>query len=444
MYYSSIKNINLKVKKAGNWLILLVLIMASQCVVIDKQFEEIPPGMWRGELELEKIPDGAISENNGAKSLVQNKLYFNFEITTDSIGKQTAYFINGPERIEIEDIKFIQQPGLTDSFYIDFPIYDSHLTGHIAENVMSGEWVVRNRENYSIPFEAHYGKDYLYIQEQSDPGIDLSGKWKMTLNVDGTYSFPGIGLFSQEGNNLYGTVKTETGDYRFMEGNVVDGHFYLGVFDGSHAFLIQGDLSESGQLYGTFSSGNHFKVNFTAERNDAFTLSDPDGLTYLKEGYSSFNFAFPTTEGDTVTLDDDRYKGKPVIVQIMGTYCPNCRDETRFLTDYLAKNDVKDLEIIALAFEKYKDKERAIRAVNKYKEKMNLTYEVLLAGISNKDDASEKLPMLSRVISYPTLIFINRDGEVEKIHTGFNGPATDEYEAFIEAFDQNVQQLISS
>ncbi|MDX1665959.1 MAG: hypothetical protein R3350_01965 [Saprospiraceae bacterium] len=66
-----------------------------------------------------------------------------------------------------------------------------------------------------------------------------------------------------------------------------------------------------------------------------------------------------------------------------------------------------------------------------------------MAGASDKEEASENLPMLNAIISYPTLIFIDRDGRVRKIHTGFAGPATDQYQEFKENFESTVNQLVN-
>ena len=74
---------------------------------------------------------------------------------------------------------------------------------------------------------------------------------------------------------------------------------------------------------------------------------------------------------------------------------------------------------------------------------MNIPYEVLLAGQSDKKEAAKSLPMLNHILSYPTMIFIDKTGAVRKIHTGFSGPATSKYETFIEEFEQTIDQLSS-
>ena len=62
-------------------------------------------------------------------------------------------------------------------------------------------------------------------------------------------------------------------------------------------------------------------------------LPNADSITYLKEGYDSLYFSFPNLDSNIVSLDDPQYQDKVVIVQLMGSWCPNCKDETEFLTD---------------------------------------------------------------------------------------------------------------
>ncbi len=128
----------------------------------------------------------------------------------------------------------------------------------------------------------------------------------------------------------------------------------------------------------------------------------------------------------------------------MGTWCPNCLDETKFLVNYLKENKKLDVEVVALAFEYAKTEEKAFKSINGLKTAIGVDYPILLAqfGTSNKSKAQEKLPMLNHVLSYPTTIFIDKNGAVRKIHTGFNGPATgDKYEVFKEEFDGFIKAL---
>jgi len=194
---------------------------------------------------------------------------------------------------------------------------------------------------------------------------------------------------------------------------------------------------------GTFSNGKHYASIWEARRNPDAKLEHPNKLTYLKEGYDKIDFSFPNTEGEIISINDPKFKGKPKIIQIFGTWCPNCRDETTFLADYLKQNDTKDLEIIALAYEKRKEASKAFAAIKRYKDHFDVPYPMLLAGPNNKVKAAETLPMLNHILSYPTLIFVDRNDKVTNIHTGFNGPATSEFENFKKDFVENVNLILS-
>ena len=146
-----------------------------------------------------------------------------------------------------------------------------------------------------------------------------------------------------------------------------------------------------------------------------------------------------------ISLQDKRFQNKVVVVQIMGTWCPNCLEETEYYTNYFRENPSEDLEFISLAFEYAPTKARAIRSVQKLQNSLNVPYPILIAqyGSSSKQKANEKLPMLNHVLSYPTTIFIDKKGTVRKIHTGFNGKATGEkYDEFTREFESFLSQLL--
>ncbi|MGB5318599.1 TlpA disulfide reductase family protein, partial [Eudoraea sp.] len=177
-----------------------------------------------------------------------------------------------------------------------------------------------------------------------------------------------------------------------------------------------------------------------------YELPDEASLTFMNEGYEEISFSFPDVNNKIVSLKDPQFKNKVILIQVMGTWCPNCLDETKFLTEYVHKNPFDDFEVVALAFEYAKTEESAINAINRLVERIGVNYPILLAqfGSSSKVKANEKLPMLNHVISYPTTIFIDKKGKVRKIHTGFNGPATGEkYEEFKKEFNSYIMELRS-
>ena len=174
-------------------------------------------------------------------------------------------------------------------------------------------------------------------------------------------------------------------------------------------------------------------------------MPDANALTFLKEGYERLEFSFPDENGKMVSLNDKQFKDKVVIVQLMGSWCPNCLDETKYFTEYYSNNSEKDIAFVALAFEYAKTKSKAFEVIGELKNKIGIEYPILLAqyGTSDKIEAQDKLPMLNHILSYPTSIFIDKKGKVRKIHTGFSGPATGEpYIKFKNEFEAFIEELL--
>ena len=430
-----------------------LLISIASCVFVQQRYTYLPPGPYRGVLELEYNP---IIPNPRGEPLpekvdlefdevTEGVLPFNFDVVYEDDTTFHLVLHNGEEEILVPaaDIHAGRDQSIgRDTIRIDFPVYDTHISAYHEENVIEGVWVVHYRENYSIPFKAYFGKGHRFTALNKAPAADLSGTWAVDFAGSGLDdSFPGVAELQQDGNELRGTIRTETGDYRYLEGTVQENKMYLSVFDGSHAFLFEALLREDGTLTGTFRSGRHYITDWTARRDENAELTSPDELTQLREE-TPLAFAFPTVEGDTVRLSD--FSG-PKLVQLFGTWCPNCRDETNFLKEYLAENETEGLQIIALAFEQYgADDERSRDAIRRYEQNMEVDWPVLLAGSNDKTEAGRALPMLNKVISYPTLLFVDSDNRVRRIHTGFNGPATSKYAEFAASFDQTVQDLLAS
>lgn len=434
-------------------LILLLGVQLSGCIVIDNKFTGIPPGPWRAVLELE--PNMVTPNPKGEplpekvnfefEEVTNGELPFNMEVVYDNRDSFHIEIINGQERIVVDDITIgLDRATAKDTLIIRFPIYDSYLKAIYEEDVLEGEWIVEDRgEPYRIPFLAKHGQDHRFTTLRKDPIMDLSGRWRVTFGIEeGAESYPAIGEFKQEGNHITGTFLTETGDYRYLEGSVQADKVYLSTFDGSHAFLFEAKIQPDSSLIGSFRSGKHFRTLWEAKRDPAAQLRQPDELTALKEGYQTVDFAFPNPAGEMVSLSDPKYDGKAVIVQIMGTWCPNCRDESVFLRDYLDNHPDQELEVIALAFERYEEQDKAMSAIRTYKQQLGLDYEILLAGTSDKKAAAAALPMLNRVYSYPTMIILDDTGEVQRIHTGFAGPATEKYVEFKKDFNTFIEKLL--
>lgn len=383
----------------------------------EKKINTLEVGMYRAVLQVDDSID----------------LPFNFEATSETSLK----IFNAEEVIEVDDIEY-----KNDSIYIKTPVFEGFIAAKIEDSKLTGHFTKTSLDRV-VPFKAELNNTRFDVS--NDAQHNISGNWETVFSPNSEEDkYIAKGIFKQNGNKVTGTFRTTTGDYRYLEG-VVDGdQLKLSTFDGAHAFLFTATVTDS-ILNGTFYSGNHWKEPFIAKRNENYELPDANTLTYLKEGYDKVSFSFPDVNGNMVSLNDERFKNKVVLIQIMGTWCPNCLDESKYYADFYKKNKDKDIEIIALAFEYTKTEAAAIKNIKRLQDNTGIDYPVLLAqfGSSSKEKAQEKLPMLNHVLSYPTTIFIDKKGVVRKIHTGFNGPATGEkYVAFKKEFEAFVGGLL--
>ena len=344
---------------------------------------------------------------------------------------------NAEEQIEVNEIEY-----RNDSVFIQMPVFEALLAAKIENKTLNGNFIIEGKDRV-VPFKAE--KNNTRFNVTTNAKANISGSWETVFSPNSENDkYNAKGVFKQNGNQVTGTFLTETGDYRFLEG-VVDGdQLKLSTFDGSHAFLFTAKVTDS-TINGTFYSGNHWKEPFTAKRNDNYNLPSADALTYLKEGFDSLDFTFPDANGNLLSLQDERFKNKVVLVQIMGTWCPNCLDESKYYAEVYKQYNEKGLEIVALAFEYAKTKEKAFAGIKRLQDRIDINYPILLAqtGTTSKTKAQEKLPMLNHVLSYPTTVFVDKKGKVRKIHTGFNGPATGEkFEEFKAEFKEFVGVLL--
>lgn len=424
----------------------------SACVDVKYEFPGLPPGTWRAELKLGKNPypvydEDAVRERGTAlfEGISDDVLPFTMKITYPEAHPDSFVIdiVNGDETIRVQ--KYLwgwDRSQARDTIRILFPEYNSYISGEFLENTIQGEFVDKNRKRYSIPFVAVHGRPNRFESQLLDAKMDVSGKWRVEFSDAKGNSWPAIAEFMQDSTHLTGTFLTETGDYRFLEGVVYEKRLWLSVFDGSHAFLFSAQGKGQDSLSGFFQSGIHYSASWTAVRDDDYNLSSPDSLTQSveNENWSGVFGIDPKTE-DRLSLAEYIEEERPLILSIMGTWCPNCKDEAEFLSEWVETNSESQAQILGLAFEKFRDTTEALTRISRYRELLEIPYPIWFMGGSDKEEASQALPFLTEVISYPTLIFINEDGEIERIHTGFNGPATSAFDEFKASFEQTIKEI---
>jgi peroxiredoxin len=386
----------------------------------------IKTGVWRGVLKLND----------------STELPFNFEVIS-RYEKEESFFIeiiNADERIKITEV-FFNSTG--DSVFIKMPVFNSEFQLKTNCELLTGVWINRSRKEItSIPFTATFDEARRFLlAEKSHPLI--KERWKVTFEPGTKDEYFSVGLFQTVDTKTSGTFTTETGDYRYLQGFSDDKKFMVSCFDGAHAYLFYADRKNGALVNGHFYSGKSGHENWTAVPDNKFELRDPYTLTYLKPGYSNIDFSFKNLDGKTVSLSDEKFKNKVIIVQLMGSWCPNCMDETKFLSGFYDAYKNKGVEVIGLAFERATDLNKAISNINRLKARFNAHYEFLITEKTGKDQASAALPMLNTIMAFPTTIYIDKKGTVRKIYTGFSGPATGEkYTSYVQETTTFVEQLL--
>ncbi len=381
----------------------------------------IPVGIWRGELDL----------------MTESGVKLPFEFRLDSIQDHIEMtLINGEEEIGGHVVK-----ENNDTLEVELAVFNGKLNLVRSGNTMDGNFVnLAKGPEYILPLHCEYGLNYRIEPTYYGEKYDFSGKWE-TVFGKGENAYPAIGSFSQIGDKITGTFLTETGDFRFLEGQVIDSAFVMTAFDGSHAFYFKGNL-KGDSIHGVFHSGSHYATTWKAIRNENFHLSDPYKLTYLREGFTGIDFNFPGLKTDSISLDDAKYTDKVVLVQIMGSWCPNCLDECAYFEELYDKYNTRGLEIIGISFEATNELDLARQDLSKLVDYYQLPYDFGIGGHSSKATASKAFPMLNKIMSFPTSILLDRKGQVVQIHTGFSGPSTgmvfDEYKARMEKTIENI------
>ena len=372
-----------------------------------------------------------------------NNIPFTFE-TKDSAGKKIIYFHNAEERLLADSITITG-----DSIFVQMPFFDSRIEAKImADGSLNGNWIKRlENESKAIPFSAIPNQSNRFNTSNTKPPYTITGRWAVQfVNTNGHDTTLSVGEFTQDGNRLTGSFLNPTGDYRFLEGVVEGDSLKLSCFDGGHAFLFTAKIMDDKNITGGYyySGATHFE-KWSAKKDSKAMLADEYGLTKIKSGKQKFNFSFRSIDGSMVSINDNRFKNKVVLLQIMGSWCPNCMDETRFLSTWYNQQKKKEVEIMALAYERSTNFERAQKNIGAFKKRFDVQYPMLVSGVTLNDSlrTEKTLPQLEKINAFPTLIFIDKKGTIRKIHSGFTGPGTGEhYQNFKDDFDKIIAGLI--
>ncbi len=367
-----------------------------------------------------------------------NAIVFNFQLQFVN-DKPLLYIINAAERLKVDKILVTKD----DSVIIQMPVFESQFRAKLlGKNKLEGIWIKGGaKQSQIIPFVAIANTEKRFAVT-TKTNKNISGKWALSFGIKNN---PAIGIFQQKGTLLTGSIVTPTGDYRYLSGVVNGDTLLLSTFDGGHAFLFSAIINNNTTITnGKFYSGAVSNETFTAKKNDTATLPDLAGMQ-IKDGEDKLHFSFKGLDSKTISITDERFKNKVVIVQLMGSWCPNCMDETAYLADFYNKNKLRGIEVIALAYELTDNFEHSKISIQKFKDRFNVQYPILITGVTVGDEkrTEKTLPQLTPIKVFPSTIILDKQGKVRTVDTGFFGPGTgDYYENFKKQFNKVIDGLV--
>jgi peroxiredoxin len=366
---------------------------------------------------LSAAPDGGASFAGRWNAIVVVngvEVPFPFEIVAEG-GALRGSFFNGDRRITSTRGRL--ENGVVT---LDFDQYASTLRTSIQDGALAGEY---QRPRVTYPFRATRATASGGDRSANTPSI--GGIWIVSAKSskgESAWRF----IVKQTGAAVSATILRVDGDTGTLTGSYRDGRFVLSHFSGARPLLLEVTPANDGTL--TLKQNGQTELVAAREGAPAAAAigepTDPAHHTRVREPGEPFRFSFPDLRGQIVSNTDPRFVGKVVLVNISGSWCPNCHDEAPFLASLYRKYRAKGLEIVTLSFEEADQLANPTR-LRAFIDTYGLEYTVLLSG--EPDQLSEKVPQAVNLNAFPTTFILGRDGRVRGVHAGFPSPGSGEF-----------------
>ena len=378
----------------------------------------------------------------GTVTLVEQKqlpILFYLDLTPPA---PSGYFLNGTEQTPIPEIN---QRG--DSITFVFSEYGAAMRGLWKGGRLSGEYLRFRKDTTRNKFEASpLTTKEESTKENATPGVPLVGKYVAYIKSGDKIDSSSVATFWAQGDSVFGSIIAPDGDYGLMAGKQTGNSVVLGRYSG-----WQGQLMELSREQNHWTGKLFYRippvVAFTLEPRATKVSDAPESQrTTMKEPRKPFSFAGVTVMGDTVTNLDSRFKGRVLIIDIMGTWCHNCMDAAPLLQKLYTDFGKQGLEIVGLSFELKDDAQTARKNLLLYEERYGITFPVLFCGsLDDKNVETRVRSQLNNFGAYPTTIFVDRNGRVQSVHEGFKGPGTgEEYQGQMDLYYETVKKMLEA
>ncbi len=392
-------------------------------------FLVISSAAWAaGEKSIDGLWDATITVDG-------NKIPFQMGLSGNGASVK-GWFFNGDEK-EVSNSGKYENGALV----LNFDSYAAVLKATVTAGKLEGIYSSRGKDNAinatpAVPHAASNAK-----------APDISGQWfleNVSSSKGGEKAWRLI--VRQKGSDVSGAILRVDGDTGTLTGSYKDGKFVLSHFSGARAALVTITPQSDGTLTVELSGQHHEGVISAVRPEEARAKglpepTDPDAHTGVKDASQPFPFSFPDLNGKIVSNTDARFKNKVVLINITGSWCPNCHDEAPFLAKVYDKYHSQGLEVVALSFEEAEQLQNPTRLKAFIKE-YGINYTVLLGGETST--AKDKLTQAANWDAWPTTFFIGRDGLVKGVHSGFPSPGSGVmYKQETDEFVAKVQHLLA-
>ena len=368
-----------------------------------------------------------------------NNVSVPFRIEIDGAGADVhSYFLNGDDRVNPSNSGTFQNNSLA----LTFDSYATKLEATLNNGILTGTYGGSSGNAYAFRAKRHVPS---LVRSSDQHAPDISGLWEIQVKSpkgESAWYF----VVNQAGAKIDAAILRVDGDTGTLSGNFKDGKFILSHFTGERPFYVEVTPRSDGSLELQIASF-HDTQNLVALRpaearaRNLAPPDDPTEHTKVKDPTQPLRFSFPDVTGRVVSNTDDRFQGKVVLVNITGSWCPNCHDEAPFLEELYRKYHGLGLEIVGLDFEQ-PEQLKSLSRVRAFIKRYGIEYTYLIAG--EPGQLNEKIPQAENLNAWPTTFFVGRNGLVRSIHTGFTSHASGELDSRLRDDVRNeIAELLS-
>ena len=364
-----------------------------------------------------------VTQWQGSAQIATNGTSFTIPVHLQLEGKGSTLvgsFVDGPQRTTSTSGELSGQ-----DITLHFAHYAVTFHGQIVGDQLNGNYSADNGR-FSYPVTLRPASKEAAVRTAAN-APNIGGTWIIpTESPKGEHAWRLV--IRQNGVDVSATILRVDGDTGTLHGSYQDGRFIVSHFQEVRPAMLEITPERDNTLTLKFFSthvsappGTAFVLWHAVRPGQVASTPQPDDFaahTVVRDPRQPFPFSGKDLGCENVVTNlDPRFRGKVVLVNITGSWCPNCHDEAPFLAELYSKYHAQGLEIVALDFEEPEQITNLTR-LHAFIQRYKLDYTFLIAGIPA--ELNQKLPQVENLNAWPTTFFLNRQGPCPQgVETGF-------------------------